>query len=194
MKQEEKTSIYEERKTLDDYYALPEDERVELIDGKFYAMSAPTVWHQAWALELTVAFREYVKNHKGKCKVFVAPCDVHLDRDEHTMVQPDVMICCKREQITKNRIEGAPDFILEIVSPGSQYVDFHLKLRKYKEAGVREYWIVNPLIERVTVYHFEKTKQGKEYTFEEQIPVGIYAGDCVIDFAKLRETVRMQFE
>ncbi len=177
----------EELKTIDDYYALPDDERVELIDGRFYAMSAPTVNHQAWVVELLLLFRKYIDEKEGKCKVYIAPCDVRLDKDDYTMVQPDLMICCSQEQVTFKRIEGAPDFVLEIVSPSSVYLERHKKLQKYHDAGVREYWIVDPQKETVTVYHFEKSDEAVCYTFADRVPVGIYGGDCEIDFAQIRK-------
>ena len=191
------TSAYqadEERKTIDDYYALPDDERVELIDGKFYAMSGPTVNHQAWLLELVMTMAQYIESKKGPCKVYMAPCDVRLDRDNYTMVQPDLMICCKRDQITYKRIEGAPDFVLEVMSPGSAYLDQHKKVQKYRDAGVREYWIVNPGKESITVYRFEEKAEPQHYTFDETVPVGIYNGDCRIDFAAMKEKLAYLYE
>ncbi len=184
------TSAYkvnEELKTIEDYYALPDDERVELIDGRFYAMSAPTVNHQDWIFELAKAFDRYIEKNRGLCRVYLAPCDVRMDKDDYTMVQPDLMICCSRDQVTFKRIEGAPDFVLEIVSPGSVYLDRHKKLQKYRDAGVREYWIVDPQKETVTVYHFEKSGEPVYYTFVDMVPVGIYGGDCEIDFALIRK-------
>lgn len=184
------TSAYkvdEELKTIKDYYALPDDERVELIDGRFYAMSSPTIRHQDWVLELAIALKEFINKHKGNCRVHIAPCDVRLDMDNYTMVQPDLMICCKRDQITEKRIEGTPDFVIEVVSPGSVYLDYHKKLQKYCDAGVREYWIVDPRKETVTVYHFEKSREPAYYTFADKVPVGIYGGACEIDFAHIRE-------
>ncbi len=184
------TSAYkvnEELKTIEDYYALPDDERVELIDGRFYVMSAPTVNHQDWIFELAKAFDRYIEKNRGLCRVYLAPCDVRLDKDDYTMVQPDLMICCSRDQVTFKRIEGAPDFVLEIVSPGSVYLDRHKKLQKYRDAGVREYWIVDPRKETVTVYHFGKSDEAVCYTFADEVPVGIYGGDCEIDFARIRK-------
>jgi len=166
---------------------LPDDERVELIDGQFYAMSSPTVNHQDWIFELAKAFDQYIEKNGGLCRVYLAPCDVRLDKDDYTMVQPDLMICCRRDQVMFKRIEGAPDFVLEIVSPGSVYLDRHKKLQKYRDAGVREYWIVDPQKETVTVYHFEKNGEPVYYTFADKVPVGIYGGECQIDFAKLRK-------
>ena len=186
------TSAYkadEELKTIDDYYALSDDERVELIDGRFYAMSAPTVNHQAWLVELVLLFRKYIDEKEGKCKVYIAPCDVRLDKDDYTMVQPDLMVCCKRDQITEKRIEGAPDFVLEIVSPGSVYLDRRKKLQKYRDAGVREYWIVDPHKETVTVYYFENSGEPVYYTFADMVPVGIYGGEYEINFAQIRNVL-----
>ena len=184
------TSAYktdEKLKTTEDYYALPDDERVELIDGRFYAMSSPTVNHQDWIFELAKAFDQYIEKNRGLCRVYLAPCDVRLDRDDYTMVQPDLMICCRRDQVMFKRIEGAPDFVLEIVSPGSVYLDRHKKLQKYRDAGLREYWIVDPQKETVTVYYFEKSGEPAYYTFADKVSVGIYGGECQIDFAKLRK-------
>ncbi len=184
------TSAYkedEELKTIEDYYALPDDERVELIDGRFYAMSAPTVNHQAWVVELLLLFRKYIDEKEGKCEVYIAPCDVRLDKDDYTMVQPDLMICCSQDQVTFKRIEGAPDFVLEVTSQSSVYLDRHKKLQKYRDADVREYWIVDPQKETVTVYHFEKSGEPMCYTFADMVPVGIYSGDCKIDFAQIRK-------
>ena len=137
---------------------------------------------------------QYIESKKGPCKVYMAPCDVRLDRDNYTMVQPDLMICCKRDQITYKRIEGAPDFVLEVMSPGSAYLDQHKKVQKYRDAGVREYWIVNPGKESVTVYRFEQKAEPRHYTFDETVPVGIYGGDCRIDFAAMKEKLAYLYE
>ena len=174
-------------KTIDDYYALPDDERVELIDGRFYAMNNSTVIHQAWLGKLCFELAEYVeKNEDLRCRCLPL-CVVRLDCDNYTALQPDVMICCKCDRIMEKWIEGAPDFVLEVVSSGSVYLDYHKKLAKYCSAGVREYWIVDPQKETVTVYHFEKSGEPVYYTFADKVPVGIYGEDCEIDFAKLRK-------
>lgn len=99
--------------TLEDYYALPEDERVELIDGVFYHLEAPTSMHQLVSREIVFQLGEYLRRKKGKCELFYAPVDVQLDCDKYTMLQPDILIICDRDKV-KAHIIGAPDFIVEI--------------------------------------------------------------------------------
>lgn len=173
--------------TVDDYYKLPDDGRYELIDGKLYAMSAPSVLHQAILTELIFEFRKYIDQKRGNCKVYGAPCDVRLDQDHRTMVQPDLMICCRRDQITRKRIEGAPDLVIEIVSDSNSYIDYSKKLQKYCDAGVREYWIISPKKKRVLVYCFETSYEPESYSFEDEVPVGIYHGECRISFSEIQK-------
>ena len=103
--------------TLDDYYALPDERRVELIDGVFYDMSAPAVIHQKILGELYILFRECTDAHEGECEVYLSPCDVRLDMDNKTMVQPDLLVICRSYDLDAKRFEGAPDLVLEILSP-----------------------------------------------------------------------------
>ena len=110
--------------TIDDYYALPDRPRVELIDGDFYTMEAPSLAHQDIILELAVQFRECLKKqahlHSELRHVFVSPCDVQLDADDYTMVQPDLFISCDGSKLTKACFVGAPDLIVEVLSPSSR--------------------------------------------------------------------------
>ena len=117
-------------KTLEDYMALPEGARIEMIDGKFYDMAAPTTVHQRIALELGHLFSNYIDKNNGKCIPFVAPTDVQLDCDNRTMVQPDVLVVCNRDKITKARVVGAPDLIVEVLSPSNFLMDLIVKLVK----------------------------------------------------------------
>ncbi len=142
--------------TLDDYYALPDERRVELIDGVFYDMSAPAVIHQKILGELHLLFRECTDAHEGECEVYLAPCDVRLDMDNKTMVQPDLLVICKEYDLGAKRFEGAPDLVLEILSPSTRSKDMLLKLYKYQNAGVKEYWIVDPDHETILVYDFRE--------------------------------------
>lgn len=174
-------------KTLEDYLALPEGARVEMIDGEFYDMAAPTTEHQDIAGELFVELKNHVRKNGGSCHPFIAPVDVQLDGDDKTMVQPDVMIVCDKNKITKPRIVGAPDFIAEVLSPTNIFMDTAIKLSKYKKAGVREYWVISPELEKVLVNVFESDEAPKEYTFDDDIPVAIWNGECVINFRKLPE-------
>lgn len=175
--------------TLMDYYAIPEDCRAELIDGVIYEMAAPESIHQLISGELFLALKNYVRKNNGKCVVQYAPVDVQLDRDDKTMVQPDILITCDRSKIKKNLIYGAPDFIVEILSPSTRKTDIHLKTTKYSNAGVREYWLVDPDNRRVMVYDFVRDDFPFIYGFDDQIPVRIFENECVVDFAEISDYI-----
>ncbi|MBR1899795.1 MAG: Uma2 family endonuclease [Lachnospiraceae bacterium] len=177
------------RYTLEDYYALPEERRVELIDGVIYDMASPTGYHQLIAGELYAAFLSYIRSKKGSCMPFISPIDVRLDCDDKTMVQPDVLILCDKSKYTPRRIEGAPDFIAEVLSPSSKTRDLFIKLNKYRAAGVREYWVIDPKKKVVSTYHFEDNDEYSYYSFRDRVPVGIYGGDLVIDFAPIDDVI-----
>ena len=172
--------------TLDDYYALPDERRVELIDGVFYDMAAPAVIHQKILGELFVLFRECADAHDGECEVFVAPCDVRLDCDNKTMVQPDLFLICHPYDLGAKALDGAPDLTLEIVSPSTRAKDMLLKLHKYQSAGVKEYWIVDPDHSTVLVYDLRSDDFYPErYDFDSVIPIHISDGKCSIDFSRV---------
>ena len=173
--------------TLDDYYALPDERRVELIDGVIYDMAAPSAIHQRILGDLYVLFRECADKYGMPCEVFLSPFDVHLDKDNYTMVQPDLLaVCGETDEEIETRYEGAPDLVVEILSPSSRLKDQVLKLYKYHNAGVREYWIVDPKFRTVTVHCFENEDYAPQvYKFESQIPVGISQGKCTIDFSRV---------
>ncbi len=173
--------------TVDEYYMLPEDMRVELIDGVFYDMGVPSKQHQGILAELYLLFRECDK-HDLPCSVWLSPCDVRLDRDNYTMVQPDLFVICDDDSDPEAiRFEGAPDLVVEIVSPSSGTRDKYKKLQKYHDAGVREYWIVDPKKRRVTVHFLETEEDPVFYSFS--IPVGISGGLCSIDFSRVMDHV-----
>ena len=178
----------EELYTVDDYYALPQDIRVELIDGRFYYMQAPSYIHQDIILELVVRFKACEKKNPGHCRVHVSPCDVQLDCDQYTMVQPDIIVLCDMNKQKKDVCFGAPDLAVEVLSPSSRAHDGLLKLNKYKDAGVREYWLIDPMTRRVLVHVFE-TGSFETYTFDDAVPVFISDGLCQIDFRQISEAV-----
>jgi len=161
--------------SIDDIYALPDGERAELIDGKIYYMAPPNTIHQMLVSELHYQIKDYIKHNSGECNVFPAPFAVFLNENDKNYVEPDISVICNKDMLTDKGCNGAPDWIMEIVSPGSKSIDYFTKLFKYRTAGVREYWIVDPIKKRVMVYFFEK-ESVEEYSFGTDIPVGIYDG------------------
>lgn len=195
---EEAVMSYQVRKqgefTLEDYYGLPDERRVELIDGVFYDMSSPSSVHQMISAEICRLMKAYIDKEKGICIPLAAPIDVQLDCDDRTMVQPDVLVVCDRDKIIRRCIYGAPDFIAEILSLSSRRKDMTVKLKKYSESGVREYWIVDPDKKKVVVYDLENDELPAVYGFEAKIPVRIFGGECEIDFAGIYEYIRFLYE
>lgn len=161
--------------TVDDIYALPDGERAELIDGKIYYMAPPSTRHQRLLNFINTEINIYIRENKGECEVFPAPFAVFLNQDDENYVEPDISVICDKDKITDKGCNGTPDWIIEIVSPGNKPMDYFTKLFKYRTAGVREYWIVDPTKEMVTAYRFEKETM-EQYSFGEDVPVGIYEG------------------
>lgn len=174
--------------TLEDYYALPEDKRYELIDGVLYEMTAPTTVHQIIALQMCYQIERFIEEKEGDCMTYIAPVDVQLDCDDKTMVEPDVIILCDRSKDINRCIYGAPDFVAEVLSKSTRRKDIGVKTYKYANAGVREYWIIDPKDRKVIVYQFAQ-EEGEDtvsiYGFQDKIPVGIYHGALEIDFVKI---------
>ncbi len=181
----DKDNSEKNNKNIDDYLALPEGTRIEMIDGVFYDMASPTTKHQEITGELYVELKMHVRKNKGSCHPYVSPIDVQLNSDDKTIVQPDVIVVCDKNKITTPRIVGAPDFIAEVLSPSNVFMDTTIKLGKYEKAGVREYWIISSEMEKVVVYFFEKNNEPVIYSFDDDIPVGIWNGECTINFRKL---------
>lgn len=180
--------------TLEDYYKIPDDIRVELIDGVIYDMSAPTSAHQLIAGILHAKLYNHVMQKKGPCLPMISPLDVQLDCDDKTMIQPDVIIVCDRSKVINHCIYGAPDFVVEILSPSTKHRDCIIKLNKYKNAGVREYWLIDPLKLNVIVYNFEHDNYPITYDFNSTIPVGVWDDECVIDFQEIYDYIRFLYE
>ena len=178
--------LHESKKaTLADWEALGEDVRAELIDGEIYNMAGPSAAHQRILSFLHIEIGTYLR---GKtCEVFTAPFDVYLqheDEDTPNIVQPDLMVICDRDKITKKGCIGAPTWIIEIVSPSTSRRDYLTKLSLYADYGVKEYWIVNPMNETITVYRLVEELTPAVYTFRDTIKVHTLA-DLSIDFTQL---------
>lgn len=174
-----KTNVY----TVEDIYALPEGQRAELIDGQIYDMAPPNRTHQRIVSQLTKIIGQYIDRKQGSCEVYPAPFAVFLNKDSKNYVEPDISVICDKEKLDDRGCNGAPDWIIEVTSPSDPQRDYGIKLFKYRTAGVREYWIVDPEKDRILVYNFESEDTG-DYTFSASVKAGIYE-DLYIDFSDL---------
>jgi len=130
--------------TYDDYVLLPHDgSRHEIIDGEHFVTAAPSVSHQRTVLNLAVRLQPFVKAN-GLGEVFIAPLDVLLS--PHDIVQPDLLFVSSERAgiLTERNVQGAPDLVIEVLSPSTRRLDESLKLERYGALGVREYWILHP--------------------------------------------------
>lgn len=160
--------------TVADIEALPEGTRAELINGEMFMMASPSRTHQRLLGDMYVQIYNYIASKKGKCEVYAAPFAVYLHNDDKTYLEPDIIVVCDPDKLDEKGCHGAPDWVIEIVSPGSRKMDWILKPVEYCKAGVREYWIVDAQAQKVTVYRLEKGDVVETYTFEETIKAGIY--------------------
>lgn len=181
--------------TYADYLTWDDGQRWELIDGVAYCMSpAPGVKHQRIAGRL---FRPLSIHLQGKpCEVFFSPFDVRLSEQQdssdnyiETVVQPDLLVVCDKAKLDERGCNGAPDLVIEILSPSTAVVDFKTKFNLYQRFGVLEYWIIHPAEQTLLVY-----KRGADglygaadrYAGNDQVPVPLL-GDLVIDLAEVFE-------
>ena len=173
----------EKHYTYADYLQWPDDTRYELIDGEAFLMSpAPLVEHQEVAGEL---FRQLANQLDGQpCRPYIAPVDVRLPRKDEadaaidTVVQPDVLVVCDPHKIDRRGVRGAPDWVLEVLSPSTAAHDQIAKRRTYERAGVREYWLVHPGDRTLTVYVLENGQYGRPeiYELKDATPIGVLPG------------------
>lgn len=154
----------------------------ELLNGEIVALASPSIHHNRIALNLYGEFRNFVKRNKGKCEPFAAPTDVRLNFEN--IVVPDVFIACKPENFSPRYYDGAPDFVAEVVS-SNKSDDYVRKLKLYQKFGVREYWIIDPEKEKVSVYFFENSPEPEIYDFHTPVPVKIWDGKLSVTIAEL---------
>lgn len=180
--------------TLEDYYKFPDDVRMELIDGVIYDMTSPTPVHQLIGGFIHSRMLQYVLDNGGECLPMIAPMDVQLDCDDRTMVEPDVLVVCDRSKVISRCVYGAPDLVIEVLSKSTKKKDSVIKLNKYLNAGVREYWLIDPMKKTVIVYDFEHDEYPVIYGFDAKIPVRIWNGEFKIDFSEVYRHVSFLYE
>ena len=173
-------SIY----SIEDIYSLPEGQSAELIDGEIYMMSPPNRDHQKISAKIHQAIANYIDSKKGSCEVYAAPFSVFLNADDKNYVEPDISVICDKNKLDDKGCNGAPDWIIEIVSPSSRSMDYMTKLFKYRTSGVREYWIIDRQKNRVIVYSFDKDNM-KEYSFDDSVKAEMF-DDLSIDFSIIK--------
>ena len=167
------------RYTYADYLEWEGNERFQLINGEVFLMASPSVAHQALLMGLSTQFDVWLQ---GKaCKVFVAPLDVRLfpeeDKSDTTVVQPDLLVVCDQCKLGKGSVNGPPDLIIEIVSPSNTHSELFLKFQYYLKAGVREYWVVDPEIKKVSVHIYENGHYiSTIFEDNDRIPVTVLPG------------------
>ena len=180
-----KEDAYKETYTVDDIYALPEGERAELIDSQIYYLATPSRTHQRILFSLSRKIADYIDAHQGTCEVDIAPFAVFLNDDNTNYIEPDISVICDKEKLSDRGCEGAPDWIIEIASPSTSRIDCAVKLFKYRTAGVREYWIVNPMKKLVQTYIFEGDEDASIFSFDDEIPVYIFDNGLTIKISDL---------
>lgn len=164
--------------------------REESYEGKVYNMEQPTCVHQLFAGEIYRQIQSYLVSQKGGSMAILAPVKVWLDSEGQTIVQPDICIVKERNKLRLDGIHGIPDMVIEVISAESKQRDSYLKLAKYQEAGVKEYWIVDPDSRKVVVYAFEQDICPQIYKFEDLVPVSVFNGQISVDFKEVSEFVR----
>ena len=170
--------------TSKDYWNLPEDQRAELIDGQFYDMAPPSRIHKKLVHLISYTIEDYIRKHDGECEVYPSPFAVNLDAADENWVEPDISVICDKSKLTDRGCSGAPDWIIEVISPSTQSHDYLKKLWLYQKHNVREYWIINPTTKSVLTYDFDHG-ESTGYTFDDQIPAAIYGSDLKIRISDL---------
>lgn len=173
--------------TIADIEALPDGERAELIDGEMFMMATPMTVHQRILVKLVFEIETYIRKNKGNCELLPAPFGVFIKKDDRNYVEPDISVICHGDKLDEKGCHGAPDWVIEIVSPSSRKMDYVRKTALYQETGVREYWIVDPDRETVTIYEADRWDIPSCHSFSERIQTGIYK-DLYLDFTEFAKS------
>ena len=184
------------RYTYADYLTWLDEKRRELIDGFIYLMSAPVRIHALISANLSFLIKTFIKKKKGDCHIYYAPFDVRLPKNNETednkiydVVQPDICVVCDLSKLDDKGCLGAPDLIVEVLSPSTFQKDWNEKFYLYEEAGVREYWLVDPKAKTVHTFLLQpngKYDAGTAYAYNQKAPVRIFEG-LEIDLNELFE-------
>ena len=169
-----------------DYLTWFDDVRRELIDGFIKMMAGTSRFHGKVGVNIIGEMNVYLKNNRCDCELYTAPIDVLLPKNGETdngkiydVVQPDIFVVCGGWKGDENAFLGAPDMIVEILSPSNRKRDLLEKFYLYQRAGVREYWIADPKVKTITVYVMQENGEyddGEVYKTDEKIPVNIFNG------------------
>ena len=166
-------------------------------------MASPTGIHQTAVLEIIRQIADCIEEHDAPCFAFIAPSDVPLGDQKKTVVQPDIYVHCRvheedgREEKRKaGLLHKTPDFIVEVLSPSNPENDLWRKRELYQRHGVREYWIIDPMAEKVYAFRFDNEGHSSfetmpdAYSFRERVPIGISGGSCAVDFQKIQQKLQ----
>ena len=175
--------------TVEDYMALPDGDRKELIDGVFYDMATPLFIHQEVVGYMFFEIKSFINANKGKCRVVVAPSAVQLDCDNKTMVEPDIYIVCNPDKVKKFGNYGAPDFVLEVLSDSTRNKDLKIKSFKYMNAGVREIWYIDLKTRTLITYYEGDDYLPAVHQLEGTLGLAIYDGRLEINLAELGDII-----
>ncbi|MBP3196632.1 MAG: Uma2 family endonuclease [Butyrivibrio sp.] len=170
--------------TVEDWLKTSEDRRVELINGNFYDLAAPSRVHQWIVSKLLTKINNHIDSKGGDCEAYPAPFGVQLNKDKKTIVEPDITVVCDKNKLTDRGCVGAPDWIIEVVSPSTASMDYVKKRELYMNVGVKEYWIVNPETGDITTYTEERPFIPQCLKTDEKCRSYIYP-DLEIDFQEI---------
>ena len=174
--------------TVSDMGKLPEDSRYELIDGCIYDIGTPSMVHQDILIHVTSVIYNFIKGKNGRCKVS-SNFGLRFVGDEKNYVVPDIGIICDQNKISYDGVNGAPDFLVEIVSPNNKRNDYYRKLDLYGKRGVREYWIIDPMKKCVVVHDFDNDECPEIHFLNETVSVGIYGDELQIDLNEINAII-----